>query len=141
MLDGKQIVLAADIPPDYLDLDDRMRTRFGMGLVVDIKAPTYEMKRSILKSFYERCRGRMQWCRTEIPDSLFDPMARLAPDNPRNMQGLYAHKSTIEERNKTISSEIGKFLNRNRDLLQIEKGDYLTPMVDKQSCNCKNLIM
>ena len=88
MLDGKQIVLAADIPPDYLDLDDRMRTRFGMGLVVDIKAPTYEMKRSILKSFYERCRGRMQWCRTEIPDSLFDPMARLAPDNPRNMQGL-----------------------------------------------------
>ena len=38
------------------------------------------------------------------------------------MQGLYAHKSTIEERNKTISSEIGKFLNRNRDLLQIEKG-------------------
>lgn len=57
MLDGKQIVLAADIPPDYLDLDDRMRTRFGMGLVVDIKAPTYEMKRSILKSFYERCPG------------------------------------------------------------------------------------
>ena len=88
ILDGKQIVLAADIPPDYLSLDDRMRTRFGMGLVVDIKAPTYEMKRSILKSFYERCRGRMQWCSAEIPDSLFDAMARLAPDNPRNMQGL-----------------------------------------------------
>ncbi len=88
MLDGKQIVLAADIPPDYLALDDRMRTRFSMGLVVDIKAPTYEMKRSILKSFYERCRGRMQWCKADIPDWLFDTMARLAPDNPRNMQGL-----------------------------------------------------
>lgn len=38
------------------------------------------------------------------------------------MQGLYARKTTIEARNTTISSEIGKFLGRNRDLLQIEKG-------------------
>ena len=38
------------------------------------------------------------------------------------MQGLYARKSTIEARNMTISSEIGKFLGRNSDLLQIEKG-------------------
>lgn len=37
------------------------------------------------------------------------------------MQGLYARKTTIEARNTTISSEIGKFLGRNRDLLQIEK--------------------
>ena len=38
------------------------------------------------------------------------------------MQGLYARKTTIEARNTTISSEIGKFLGRNSDLLQIEKG-------------------
>ncbi len=38
------------------------------------------------------------------------------------MQGLYVHKSTVEARNTTISSEIGKFLGRNSDLLQIEKG-------------------
>lgn len=88
ILDGKQIVLAADTPPDYLSLDDRMRTRFGMGLVVDIKAPNYEMKRAILKSFYERCKARTQWNKVEIPDALFDVIAQAAPDNPRTMQGL-----------------------------------------------------
>lgn len=88
ILDGKQIVLVADTPPDYLTLDDRMRTRFSSGLVVDIKAPTYEMKRSILQSYYERCRARMDWCHVEIPPKLFETLTQLAPDNPRNMQGL-----------------------------------------------------
>ena len=59
---GKQIVLAADTPPDYLNLDNRVRSRFGSGVVIDIKAPTYEMKRSILLSYYERCRQRKDWC-------------------------------------------------------------------------------
>ncbi len=85
---GKQIVLAADTPPDYLSLDDRMRTRFSSGVVIDIKAPTYEMKRAILLSYYERCRVRMNWCNVEIPHNLFDTIAQLAPNNPRNMQGL-----------------------------------------------------
>lgn len=85
---GRQIVLAADTPPDYLTLDDRMRTRFGSGLVVDIKAPTYEMKRSILKSYYDRYRSRMEWCEVEIPPKVLDLMAQLAPSNPRTMQGL-----------------------------------------------------
>lgn len=88
ILGGKQIVLAADVAPDYLNLDDRMRTRFNMGSVVSVSAPTYEMKRSILKSFYERCRARMRWCTAQIPDALFDTIAQLAPNNPRNMQGL-----------------------------------------------------
>ncbi len=85
---GKQVVLAADTPPDYLELDDRMRTRFGSGLVVDVKAPTYEMKRSILKSYYDRYRSRMDWCTAEIPSDLFDLIAQLAPNNPRTMQSL-----------------------------------------------------
>ncbi len=86
--DGKQIVLAADTPPDYLNLDDRMRTRFGSGVVIDVKAPTYEMKRAILLSYYERCRARMDWCDVEIPTKLFDIITELAPNNPRSMQGL-----------------------------------------------------
>ena len=84
---GKQIVLAADVAPDYLNFDARMKTRFGQGLVVDIKTPTYEMKRSILKSFYMRSplRADMQ---SHIPDEVFDYIAELGPDNPRSMQGI-----------------------------------------------------
>jgi chromosomal replication initiator protein len=88
ILDGRQIVLAADRAPDYLELDQRMQTRFGQGLVVDIKAPTYEMKRSILMSFYERYRARKEWSSVAISPDLFDVIAQLAPNNPRSMQGL-----------------------------------------------------
>lgn len=107
ILDGKQIVLAADTPPDYLDLDARMRTRFGQGLVVDIKAPNYEMKRAILKSFYERSRARMTWCTTVISDDLFDIMAQIAPDIPRSMQGLITSLMTKGDSDPSIISPEG----------------------------------
>lgn len=107
ILDGKQIVLAADTPPDYLDLDARMRTRFGQGLVVDIKAPNYEMKRAILKSFYERFKARMGWCNTVITDDLFDIMAQIAPDIPRSMQGLITSLMTKGDSDPSIISPEG----------------------------------
>ena len=103
ILAGKQIVLAADTPPDYLELDDRMRTRFGSGLVVDIKAPTYEMKRSILMSFYDRCRGRMDLCKNvEIPERLFDTIAELAPSSPRSIQGLVTSIMIKAQQNPSV---------------------------------------
>jgi len=46
---GKQIVLAADRSPKELqDVDDRLRSRFEMGLVVDIQPPDLETKVAIL---------------------------------------------------------------------------------------------
>lgn len=107
IFDGKQIVLAADTPPDYLDFDARMRTRFGQGLVVDIKAPNYEMKRAILKSFYERFKARMAWCNTVITDDLFDIMAQIAPDIPRSMQGLITSLMTKGDSDPSILSPEG----------------------------------
>ena len=43
------------------------------------------------------------------------------------MQGLYAHKSTIEERNKTISSEIGKFLEKGPKRISINMNGKKSP--------------
>lgn len=89
MLSGnKQIVLAADRAPDYLDLDPRLKTRFAQGMVQDIKAPTWEMKLSILKSFYERYRARNGMTSVRISDEAFKVMAEYGPDSPRLMTGL-----------------------------------------------------
>ncbi len=47
--DGKQIVLAGDRPPKALDgVDERLRSRFGGGLVVEIRAPDRELRTRVL---------------------------------------------------------------------------------------------
>ena len=48
--DRKQIVISSDKPPKEMEtLSERLRTRFEMGLPVDIQIPTYETKMAIIK--------------------------------------------------------------------------------------------
>lgn len=50
----KQIVITSDRPPrEFTTLDERWRTRFGWGLIVDITSPDYETKIAILKKKIE----------------------------------------------------------------------------------------
>lgn len=45
----KQIILSSDKPPKEMEtLDERFRSRFEWGLIVDIQIPTYETKMAIL---------------------------------------------------------------------------------------------
>ncbi len=46
----KQIILSSDSPPENLTkLDDRLRSRFGWNMVVDIQPPDYETRVAILR--------------------------------------------------------------------------------------------
>ncbi len=48
---GKQIIISSDRAPKELDnLDDRLRSRFGMGMVVEVQPPDYETRLAILQS-------------------------------------------------------------------------------------------
>ena len=51
---GKQIVLSSDRPPhEIATLEDRMRSRFMSGLVVDVQKPDYETRMAILMRMAE----------------------------------------------------------------------------------------
>ncbi|WP_155243672.1 DnaA ATPase domain-containing protein [Butyrivibrio fibrisolvens] len=47
--DGSQIVFSADKPPKKLEVDEHMRSRLGMGLIAELKAPDTAMKNNLVR--------------------------------------------------------------------------------------------
>lgn len=48
---GKQIILSADRPPRELDgFDDRLKSRFGMGMLIEVQKPSFETRLAILRA-------------------------------------------------------------------------------------------
>lgn len=79
--DSKQIVISSDRPPKEMEtLTERLRTRFEMGLPVDIQIPTYETKRAILKK-------KVELGGYNIPDDVQDYVATHIKSSIRELEG------------------------------------------------------
>ena len=77
----KQIILSSDRPPKSLvTLDERLRSRFEWGLIVDIQPPDLETRLAILRSKAERA-GR------QISDEILENVARRVQSNIRELEG------------------------------------------------------
>ena len=111
---NRQVVLSADKSPSDLEgLEERMRTRFGWGLVADIHPTTYELRLGILQA-------RAEQSPVEIPQKVLEFLAHRISSNVRELEGaltrLIAH-ATLVGRPVTLESgqELLKDLLRAND--------------------------
>ena len=90
---NRQIVISADKSPSDLEgVDERMRSRFGWGLVADLHPTTYELRLGILQSKSEQMT-------TEIPPKVMEFLAHKITSNVRELEGalnrIVAHATLV----------------------------------------------
>ena len=98
---NKQIIISSDRPPKEIPtLEDRLRSRFEMGLIADIQPPDFETRIAILKT-----KGQIE--NIDIPNEVMNYIATYIKSNIRELEGaltrVVAYSSLI---NKDISYDL-----------------------------------
>ncbi len=112
----RQVVIAADRPPADLDgFEARISSRLGGGLVVELEAPDYAMRRKILDR--RIATQKTQFDELDFPEDVVDFVARSVTTNGRDLEGavnrLVAHNQLTAQ---PINIKMAE--NALRDLLR-----------------------
>jgi chromosomal replication initiator protein len=79
---NKQIIFSSDQHPNYInDLEDRLKSRFVSGMIVDIPAPDYESRVAIIKN---KARSR----NIDMPEEVIDYLGSAVEGNIRELEGV-----------------------------------------------------
>src|SRR3989344_3880844 len=78
---NKQIVFSSDKHPNFIpNLEDRLKSRFGAGMIVDIPAPDSESRLAILKNKLEKHN-------LELSQEILDFITSTVTSNIRELEG------------------------------------------------------
>ena len=122
LYDGNnQIIFSSDKPPQYIvGLEDRLKSRFEGGMMVDVSQPSLEERMAIL-------RVKMQQRGYLIPDEITDFIAKNIKDNIRELEG--ALNSVIGQskiRGRTLNlSDVEEILKRKIKPIRIVTADHV----------------
>lgn len=124
---NKQIVLSSDSPPRDLDgFKDRLKSRFGMGTVVEILPPDYETRLAILK---KRC----QDLQVIIDPEVLECIAFNIESNVRDLIGVLMQvisQTTLNETTPTIEL-VAEILRSQHKIQQIHRNNTFVEPLDK----------
>jgi chromosomal replication initiator protein len=95
---NSQIILTSDRPPQEISLlEDRLRSRFEAGLMIDIQQPTFELRTAILLL-------KAQSNKLDIPIELAQKIASQV-DSARRIEGIIKKiRSAVELQNLSLDS-------------------------------------
>ncbi|PIS22330.1 chromosomal replication initiator protein DnaA [candidate division WWE3 bacterium CG08_land_8_20_14_0_20_41_10] len=118
----KQIVLTSDRPPkDFVNLEERVRSRFGSGMIVDIKPPDLDMRIAIL-------RNRRDEAKDSIQNDALDVIALTISSNIRELLASYmqvvtdAKSKGVEPDKKFTAETLGqRVVNEGRKPVNLQQ--------------------
>lgn len=118
---NKQMVISCDrSPSDLNNVEDRIKSRLGWGLVADVHSTTYELRIGILESKLEKMD-------IKISKSVIDFLASKITSNVRELEGalnkVIAH-STLVGREVTLESTqdiLRDLLRSNERIINVEE--------------------
>ena len=88
---GKRIIISSDRPPkDFTDIEDRIKSRFGSGMLSEINPPDYETRMAILK---KRCELENE----NLSDEILDYIATNVNSNIRELEGAYKKVTALNK--------------------------------------------
>ena len=114
---GRQIVLTSDRPPSEMTLlDDRLRTRFEWGLLVDVAPPDFETRLAIVKN-------KAALLGMELPDRISAYIAENVTANVRQLEGtinkILAYKDLLgnDADEETVTRAMQDILKRSSEYI------------------------
>ncbi|MDO4315065.1 MAG: chromosomal replication initiator protein DnaA [Oscillospiraceae bacterium] len=114
---GRQIVLTSDRPPSEMTLlDDRLRTRFEWGLLVDVAPPDFETRLAIVKN-------KAALLGMELPDKISAYIAENVTANVRQLEGtinkILAYKDLLgsDADEETVTRAMQDILKRSSEYI------------------------
>ena len=116
---NKQIIISSDRPPKEIPtLEDRLRSRFEMGLIADIQPPDFETRIAILKT-------KAQIENIDIPNEVMNYIATYIKSNIRELEGalirIVAYSSLT---NKEITVDLAS--EALKDIISKKQGKNIT---------------
>jgi chromosomal replication initiator protein len=120
---GKQIVISSDKSPSDLDVEQRLRTRLGCGMVADLHATTFELRVSILEAKASRAE-------VDVSRRVLEFLAHKITSNVRELEGalnrLLAHASLFGrpvtlESTQEVLRDVLKAQDRRVTIEEIQK--------------------
>lgn len=104
---GCQIILSSDKPPSQLaGIEDRLKSRFGCGLSIEIHRPNYELRLAILQSKADEA---IKAHGLKIENDVLEFLATSLQGNLRDLQGAWNRLSTHAQwMNQTLTLDLTK---------------------------------